>query len=216
MSSASVQQPAPLFTSQAVEAGEIKDVSLSDYVGQWVVLLFYPLDFTFVCPTEIIEFNDALPKFRELNTKVLALSTDSHFSHLAWTKCPRAKGGLGEDLQLPLVADKSLRISRSYGVLLEKEGIALRGLFIIDPKGVLRVININDLPVGRSVTETIRLVEAFQFVEEHGEACPAGWNKGAKTIKADPKGSLEYFAAAHGENGNAQGNGESNKRPRLE
>ncbi|PFH59215.1 hypothetical protein XA68_12646 [Ophiocordyceps unilateralis] len=207
MSSASVQKPAPDFTSQAVVAGQFKKISLSDLRGQWVILLFYPLDFTFVCPTEIIEFNDALAKFREINTTVLAISTDSHYSHLAWTERPRSQGGLGKDLQLPLVADKSLRISKSYGVLLEDEGIALRGLFIIDPKGIVRVININDLPVGRSVTETIRLVEAFQFVEEHGEACPAGWNKGAKTIKADPKGSLEYFLATHGENGQAKGNG---------
>lgn len=122
---------------------------------------------------------------------------------------------MGSDLQLPLVADKSHKISRSYGVLIEDEGVALRGLFIIDPKGILRQITVNDLPVGRDVEETIRLVQAFQFTDEHGEVCPAGWNKGSKGMKADPKGSLEYFAAS-GENGHANGNGESKKRARVE
>ena len=114
---------------------------------------------------------------------------------MAWTAQPRKQGGLGSDLQLPLVADKSQKISRSYGVLLEDEGVALRGLFIIDPKGVLRQITINDLPVGRNVEETIRLVEAFQFTDQYGEVCPAGWQNGSKGMKADPKGSLEYFSA---------------------
>lgn len=185
-----------------------------------VVLLFYPLDFTFVCPTEIIQYNDALARFRALNTAVLGVSTDSHFSHLAWTALPRKKGGLGPDLQLPLVADKSMRIARSYGVLLEDEGVALRGLFIIDPKGVLRQMTVNDLAVGRNVDETLRLVEAFQFTDQYGEVCPAGWQNGDKTIKADPKGSLEYFAASEGDavvvqNGHVNGNGEASKRARL-
>ncbi|KAM4055707.1 ahpC/TSA family protein [Hirsutella rhossiliensis] len=222
MSSAFVQRPAPGFTTTAVmPGGEFKEVSLSDYLGQWVVLLFYPLDFTFVCPTEIIQYNDALPRFRALNTTVLGLSTDSHFAHLAWTAQPRKQGGLGPDLQLPLLADKSLRIARSYGVLLEDAGVALRGLFIVDPKGVLRQVTVNDLPVGRNVDETLRLIEALQFTDQHGEVCPAGWHNGAKTIKADPKGSLEYFAAAGGDavvvqNGHANGNGEVNKRARLD
>ncbi|PHH86973.1 hypothetical protein CDD83_9476 [Cordyceps sp. RAO-2017] len=208
MSSAFVQRPAPGFTATTVlPGGEFKDVSLSDFQGQWVVLLFYPLDFTFVCPTEIIQFNDALPRFSALNTTVLGISTDSHFSHLAWTNQPRKQGGLGPDLQLPLVADKSHKIARSYGVLIEDQGVALRGLFIIDPKGVLRQITVNDLPVGRNVDETIRLIEAFQFTDEYGEVCPAGWNKGSKGMKADPKGSLEYFAAQGASNGHANGNG---------
>ncbi|RDA85939.1 hypothetical protein CP532_0819 [Ophiocordyceps camponoti-leonardi (nom. inval.)] len=212
--SAFVQKPAPAFTAQAVmPGGEFKDVSLSDFKGQWVILLFYPLDFTFVCPTELVEFSDAMERFNKINTTVLGISTDSAFSHLAWVQRPRSQGGLGPEMKLPLVADKSLSIAKDYGVLLEKQGIALRGLFIIDPNGIVRQVTVNDLPVGRSAAEAIRLVEAFQFVEEHGEACPAGWNKGARTIKADPKGSLEYFAAAHGEKTN--GNGESNKRPRL-
>lgn len=178
------------------------------------------MDFTFVCPTEIIQYNEALPRFNAINTTVFGVSTDSHFSHLAWIERPRQQGGLGSDLQLPLIADKSHKISRSYGVLLEDEGIALRGLFIIDPKGVLRQITVNDLPVGRDVEETIRLVQAFQFTDEHGEVCPAGWHTGSKTMKADPKGSLEYFAAqngatngTNGTNGHANGNG---KRARVE
>jgi alkyl hydroperoxide reductase subunit AhpC len=156
------------------------------------------MDFTFVCPTEILAFNDALPKFEKLNTTVLGVSTDSHFTHLAWRDRPRKQGGLGEDLKLPLVADKNFKIARDYGVLIEEEGIALRGLFIIDPKGTLRQITVNDLPVGRNVDETLRLVEAFQFTDEHGEVCPAGWQSGGETMKADPKGSLEYFGKAGG------------------
>ncbi|KAI1255510.1 Peroxiredoxin-1 [Eutypa lata] len=213
MSEAFVQRPAPGFTATTVlPDGEFKDVSLSDYLGQWVVLLFYPLDFTFVCPTEILSFNDALPQFTAVNTTVLGISTDSHFSHLAWAQQPRKQGGLGPDLRLPLVADKSQAISRKYGVLLEDEGVALRGLFIIDPKGVLRQITVNDLPVGRSVDETLRLVQAFQFTDQYGEVCPANWQAGSKGMKADPKGSLEYFSTQP--NGAAATDG--NKRPRVD
>ncbi|KEZ43947.1 Peroxiredoxin-1 [Scedosporium apiospermum] len=218
MSSAFIQRPAPAFKAMTVFAGgEFKEISLSDYLGQWVVLLFYPMDFTFVCPTEIIQYNDALPRFRDINTTVLAVSTDSHYSHLAWQTQPRRQGGLGPDLQLPLVADRSQAISRSYGVLLEDEGIALRGLFIIDPKGVLRQITINDLPVGRNVEETIRLVQAFQFTDEHGEVCPAGWMQGAKTMKPEPKASLEYFSTQpEGANGTSNGATNGTKRLRTE
>jgi len=169
------------------------------------------MDFTFVCPTEIIQFNDALSRFRDINTSVLAVSTDSHYSHLAWQSQPRRQGGLGPDLELPLVADRSHAISRSYGVLLEEEGIALRGLFIIDPKGVLRQITINDLAVGRNVEETIRLLQAFQFTDENGEVCPAGWMQGDKAMKPEPKASLEYFSAkADDANGHANGTNGTN------
>ncbi|KAH8673829.1 thioredoxin-like protein [Xylariales sp. PMI_506] len=218
MSSAFVQRPAPGFKAMTVFAdGEFKEISLADYLGQWVVLLFYPMDFTFVCPTEIIQYNDALARFRAINTSVLAISTDSHYSHLAWQAQPRKQGGLGSDLQLPLVADRSHSISRSYGVLLEDEGIALRGLFIIDPKGVLRQITVNDLPVGRNVEETIRLVQAFQFTDEHGEVCPAGWMQGAQTMKPDPKASLEYFSKQPAEATNGHTNGTNGtKRARVE
>ncbi|KAI3392976.1 hypothetical protein diail_4925 [Diaporthe ilicicola] len=219
MSKAFVQKPAPAFTATTVlEHGEFKEVSLSDFKGQWVVLLFYPMDFTFVCPTEILAFNDALPKFEKLNTTVLGVSTDSHFTHLAWRERPRKQGGLGEDLKLPLVADKNFKIARDYGVLIEEEGIALRGLFIIDPKGTLRQITVNDLPVGRNVIETLRLVEAFQFTDEHGEVCPADWQSGGETMKADPKGSLEYFGKQGGKS-RPLSSGDASpiaKRPRIE
>ncbi|KAH9931738.1 peroxiredoxin [Amylocystis lapponica] len=203
---ATVQKPAPAFNATAVFDGIFKDIALSDYLGQWVVLFFYPMDFTFVCPTEILAFNDALAQFKELNTVVLSCSTDSHYAHLAWALQSRKQGGLGPNLKLPMVADKNMQIARDYGVLIEEEGVALRGLFLIDPKGILRQITINDLAVGRSVDETIRLVKAFQFTDEHGEVCPANWTEGSKTIKADPKGSLEYFSAA-GTNGHAETKG---------
>ena len=149
---------------------------------------------TFVCPTEIISFSDRIGEFKELNTEVVGVSTDSHFSHLAWINLDRKSGGLG-GLNYPLVSDFHKKISRDYDVLVEGAGIALRGLFIIDPNGVLRQITINDLPVGRSVDETLRLVKAFQFVEKNGEVCPANWdpNKNPDTIKPSPKASLEYF-----------------------
>ncbi|KAK0432931.1 thioredoxin-like protein [Armillaria borealis] len=190
-----IQRPAPAFKAAAVVDGLFEDISLTDYLGQWVVLFFYPMDFTFVCPTEILAFNDALAEFTALDTKVLGVSTDSQHSHFAWANQPRKEGGLGPDLKLPLIADRNMSISRDYGVLLEDEGIALRGLFIIDPKGILRQITVNDLPVGRSVDETIRLIKAFQFTDKHGEVCPANWHEGDKTMKADPKGSKEYFSA---------------------
>ncbi|KAK0479577.1 thioredoxin-like protein [Armillaria novae-zelandiae] len=190
-----IQRPAPTFKAAAVVDGLFEDVSLTDYLGQWVVLFFYPMDFTFVCPTEILAFNDALAEFKALDTKVLGVSTDSQHSHFAWANQPRKEGGLGPDLKLSLIADRNMSISHDYGVLLEEEGIALRGLFIIDPKGILRQITVNDLPVGRSVDETIRLIKAFQFTDKHGEVCPANWHEGDKTMKADPKGSKEYFSA---------------------
>uniref|UniRef100_A0A182TCB5 thioredoxin-dependent peroxiredoxin n=1 Tax=Anopheles maculatus TaxID=74869 RepID=A0A182TCB5_9DIPT len=146
---------------------------------------------TFVCPTEIIAFSDRINEFKELNTEVVGVSVDSHFSHLAWINTPRKAGGLG-NLEYPLLADLTKQISADYGVLL-KDGISLRGLFIIDPNGVVRQITINDLPVGRSVDETLRLIKAFQFVEKHGEVCPANWEPNAATIKPNPKDSREYF-----------------------
>lgn len=156
------------------------------------MLFFYPLDFTFVCPTEIIAFSDNIKKFKEINAEVVGVSIDSHFSHLAWINTPRKEGGLGQ-LKYPLLSDLSKQIASDYGVLLENPGIALRGLFIIDPNGILRQITINDLPVGRSVDETIRLIKAFQFVEKHGEVCPANWQPDSKTIKPTVDGSKEYF-----------------------
>uniref|UniRef100_A0A0N5BBG2 thioredoxin-dependent peroxiredoxin n=1 Tax=Strongyloides papillosus TaxID=174720 RepID=A0A0N5BBG2_STREA len=189
---AKIGQQAPQFTATAVVDGEFKTVSLSDYKGKYVILFFYPLDFTFVCPTEIIAFSDRVNEFKAIGVEVLACSTDSHFSHLAWIETPRKKGGLGE-MKIPILADTNHKIARDYGVLIESEGIAFRGLFIIDPKQVLRQITVNDLPVGRSVDETLRLVQAFQFTDVHGEVCPAGWTPGKETIKPGVKESKEFF-----------------------
>ncbi|XP_065174782.1 peroxiredoxin-2-like [Sycon ciliatum] len=194
-SRAQIQQAAPVFKGQAVVDGQFKEISLSDYAGKYVVFFFYPLDFTFVCPTEIVAFSDRVEEFRKINCEVVACSVDSHFSHLAWTKVPRKQGGLG-DMNIPLLADLTKGISRDYGVLLEDQGIALRGLFIIDNKGVLRQSTVNDLPVGRSVDETLRLVKAFQFTDEHGEVCPANWTPGKNTIKPSVDASQEFFSKA--------------------
>jgi alkyl hydroperoxide reductase subunit AhpC len=164
-----IQQPAPLFTAQAVFPNkEIKSLSLADYGGAYVVLFFYPADHTFVCPTEIVAFSDRQPEFTAINTQVIAVSCDSTFSHLAWINTPRAQGGLG-DMKIPVVSDLDKSISKKYGVLIENEGVPLRGLFIISPTGILRQATVNDLPVGRNVDEIVRLVRAFQFTDEHGE-----------------------------------------------
>lgn len=187
-----VQHPAPDFKGTAVVNNQFKEIQLRDYTGKYLVLFFYPLDFTFVCPTEIIAFSERAPEFRSINTEVVGVSTDSHFSHLAWINTPRLSGGLGE-MDIPLLSDFNKTISKDYGVLVEGAGIALRGLFLIDPNGVLRHMSVNDLPVGRSVDETLRLVQAFQFVEKHGEVCPAGWKPNSPTIKPDPVKSREYF-----------------------
>jgi len=167
-------------------------MSLDDFKGKYLVLFFYPLDFTFVCPTEIISFSDKASEFHDINCEVVGASVDSHFTHLAWINTPRKVGGLGH-LHIPLLSDLTKQVSKDYGVLLEGPGIALRGLFIIDPQGVIRHMSVNDLPVGRCVEETLRLVKAFQFVEAHGEVCPASWTPDSPTIKPTPEGSKEYF-----------------------
>ncbi|XP_057308308.1 peroxiredoxin-2-like [Hydractinia symbiolongicarpus] len=191
-SKAQISKPAPLWEGQAVVDGAFKDLKLSDYKGKYLVFFFYPLDFTFVCPTEIIAFSDRIDEFKKLNTEVVAVSVDSVFTHLAWINTPRKQGGLGK-MRIPLLADLTKQISKDYGVLLEDAGHTLRGLFIIDDKGILRQITMNDLPVGRSVDETLRLVQAFQYTDKHGEVCPAGWKPGADTIVPDPKKKLNYF-----------------------
>ena len=172
----------------------------------WKVILFYPLDFTFVCPTEIVAFSDAAARFKALNTQVLAVSVDSAFVHARFADTPRADGGLG-GCAIPLVADLTKSIAKDYGVLIEEgdnAGVALRGLFIVDPKNNLRQITVNDLPVGRSVEEVERLVQAFQFTDEHGEVCPANWRPGAATIKPDVAASKAYFEGAAGEDGGSK------------
>ncbi len=191
-----VQKEAPEFSAQAVmEDGSFKQVKLSDYRGQYVVLFFYPLDFTFVCPTEIIAFSERVSEFQKLNVQLLGVSIDSHFSHLAWRNTPRSAGGIGE-IQYPLIADLNKKISQDYDVLLP-DGIALRGLFLIDKSGLVRHQVVNDLPLGRSVDETLRMVEALQFFEENGEVCPANWQKGSRTIKPTPSDSHEFFEAEY-------------------
>jgi len=192
MSETGIGKQAPNFKGVAVVDGAFKEISLADYKGKYLVIFFYPLDFTFVCPTEIISFSDRVEEFRSIGCEVVAVSTDSEYSHLAWVNTPRKQGGLGK-MNIPILADKTHDISRRYGVLKEDEGIAFRGLFVIDENSNLRQITINDLPVGRSVDETLRLVQAFQFTDKHGEVCPANWKPGKKTMKADPSQSKEYF-----------------------
>ena len=191
----SVTSHAPDFKATAVVGESFKEIKLSEYKGKWVVLFFYPLDFTFVCPTEIIEYDTKLDDFKKLGVEILGVSIDSEFSHLAWKKTSRKEGGIG-DIKYPLIADVTKEISKNFGVLLDT-GVALRGTFIIDPAGVIRQSTINDLPVGRNIDEAIRLIKAFQFVEKHGEVCPANWDEGKKTMKADPTGSKEYFKSVN-------------------
>lgn len=191
-----VQREAPNFKATAVKGREFIEFELSQLRGKYVVLFFYPLDFTFVCPTEIIAFDEKLEEFQKRNTEVIAVSVDSAFSHLAWQKTPRNKGGLG-DVRYPLVADITKQISDDYGVLLhegEDAGVALRGLFLIDKEGIVQHITVNNLPLGRSTDEVLRLVDALQYVEKHGEVCPADWKEGSATIKPDPEGSQAYFS----------------------
>lgn len=190
--SALVAKPAPNFTAQAVMPdGSFKEISLSDYKGKYVVLFFYPLDFTFVCPTEIIAFSNSMDEFKKRNTEVLGVSIDSHFSHLAWRNTDRKQGGLG-DIAYPLVADLNKKITYDYGVMHEA-GIAFRGLFLIDKDGVVQHQLINNLPLGRNVDEALRMVDALQFHEDNGEVCPANWKSGEDGMKPDPSGSKTYF-----------------------
>lgn len=190
-----IGQPAPDFKTTALVGKNFKEVSLSDYKGKYVVLFFYPADFTFVCPTEITSFSDRVEEFNKIGCQVLGASGDTHFTHLAWSNVSRKDGGIGP-IGYPLLGDVSHEIGTKYGVHSDN-GLSLRGLFIIDPKGILRQITINDFPVGRSVDETLRLVQAFQFVEKHGEVCPAGWKPGSATIKPDVEKSKEYFSKAN-------------------
>ena len=191
-----VTKEAPEFKAQAVMPdGSFKEVSLSDYRGQYTVLFFYPLDFTFVCPTEIIAFSDRVKEFEALGVQLLGVSIDSHFSHLAWRNTPRAQGGIGQ-IDYPLVADLNKDIARDYDVLLPG-GIAVGGWVVIDKDGGVRHQVVNDLPLGRSVDETLRMVQALQYFETNGEVCPADWKEGSRTIKADPENSKEFFEAEY-------------------
>ena len=191
-----VQQEAPNFEAQAVlPDGSFKSLKLSDYRDKYVVLFFYPLDFTFVCPTEIIAFSDRIEEFKALGVEVLGVSIDSHFTHLAWRNTDRAEGGLGQ-IDYPLISDLNKDIAKSYDVLTEG-GVALRGLFLIDQKGIVRHQLINDLPLGRSLDEALRMVTALQYFEENGEVCPANWKTGERTINPTPEASKKFFSAEY-------------------
>jgi len=188
-----VTQEAPDFTAQAVLAdNSFAELTLSSQRGKYVVLFFYPLDFTFVCPSEIIAFDKAVEEFEQKNTQVIGVSVDSHFTHLAWKNTTRDQGGIGP-VRYPLVADLSKKISEYYGVLAGGE-VALRGLFLIDKEGIVRHALVNDLPLGRNVDEALRLVDALQFTEEHGQVCPANWRDGEDAMKPTADGVAEYLA----------------------
>ena len=188
-----VTKEAPDFTAQAVMPdNSFAELTLSSFRGKYVVLFFYPLDFTFVCPSEIIAFDAALEKFQKKNAQVLGCSVDSHFTHLAWKNTPRKEGGIGP-IKYPLVADLNKQIACDFGVLLD-DGIALRGLFLIDKAGIVRHALINDLPIGRSVDEAIRVLDALQFHEEHGDVCPANWHQGEEAMKPTAEGVASYLA----------------------
>jgi peroxiredoxin (alkyl hydroperoxide reductase subunit C) len=198
--SVQVGSPAPVFKGTAVVGSAFVEVryenatlTLGDetFKDRYVVLFFYPLDFTFVCPTEIIAFSDRIDAFERIGTKVIGISVDSQYTHRAWKNTPRTEGGLGE-IRYPLLADMTKDIARRYGVLLDT-GVAARGLFIIDDKGILQSYTVNNLGVGRNVDEVLRLVQACQYVAQHGEVCPANWHPGEKTMKPDPDGARAYF-----------------------
>jgi len=192
--SALVTRQAPDFTATAVmpDNSMKEDFKLSDYRGKYVILFFYPLDFTFVCPSEIIAFNKNLEKFKAKNCEVIGVSIDSQFSHWAWKNTPVKEGGIG-NIQYPLVADLDKKISRQYGVLLDM-GVALRGTFLIDKEGVVRHAVVNDLPLGRSIGEALRMVDALIFHETHGDVCPANWQEGEDAMTPTAEGVADYLA----------------------
>jgi peroxiredoxin (alkyl hydroperoxide reductase subunit C) len=189
-----VTQPAPDFKATALVNGQFaENFTLSQFAGKKVVLFFYPLDFTFVCPTEILAFSDAIEEFKTRNTEVIGVSVDSHFSHLAWANTERKEGGI-KGVSFPLVSDLNKTIAADYGVLLPG-GVALRGLFIVNEKGILKHITVNDNSLGRNVAEVLRVVDAVDFSEKHGEVCPANWHKGEKAMKANSAGLKAYVAS---------------------
>ncbi len=188
-----VGKKAPTFQATAVVKDKfIPSFSLEDYLGKYVIFFFYPLDFTFVCPTELHAFQEKLKDFHHRHAEVIACSIDSHFSHLAWLTTPKDKGGIC-GVEYPVVSDIHKEIAKQYGVLKDEDGIAFRGLFLLDKHGVIRHQVINDLPLGRSVDETLRMLDALIYHEKHGEVCPANWKSGEKAMTADQEGLKEYF-----------------------
>ena len=189
-----VGKQAPDFNATAVFGNnEMKPLKLSDYKGKYVVMFFYPLDFTFVCPSELIAFDHRLDEFKQRGVEVIGVSIDSQFTHLAWKNTPVEKGGIGQ-VQYPLVADVKHDICRAYDVEFEAAGVAFRGSFLIDKAGVVQHQVVNNLPLGRDIDEMLRMVDALQFTEEHGEVCPAGWQKGKKGMNASTEGVAKYLA----------------------
>lgn len=185
---------APEFKTKAVVKGKIEEYfSLASLKGKYVLFFFYPLDFTFVCPTELHAFQDRLTEFHSRNTAVVGCSVDSCFAHLAWLNTPRSKGGI-QGVEYPLLSDMNKTVAKSYDVLKEEDGIAYRGLFLIDKEGIVRHQIVNDLPLGRSVDEALRMIDALIYFEKHGEVCPANWQIGRKSMKATPEGLADYFS----------------------
>jgi peroxiredoxin 2/4 len=188
-----VGRTAPHFTAKAIVKGKVvEEFSLRDFLGKYVLFFFYPLDFTFVCPTELHAFQEKLDEFNKRDTQVVGCSIDSWFSHLAWLNTPKNKGGI-EGVEYPLVSDINKHIARNYQVLKEEDGVAFRGLFLIDKQGIVRHQLVNDLPLGRSVDEALRMLDALIFFEKHGEVCPANWKVGAKGMKPTAEGLVTYF-----------------------
>jgi peroxiredoxin (alkyl hydroperoxide reductase subunit C) len=189
-----VGKSAPSFKLNAWANGEMTECdSNSALKGKWTVLLFYPLDFTFVCPTELLAYDAARDRFADLNAQVFGVSVDSHFTHKKWALTPRAEGGV-EGLKMPLLADIGGNVAEAFGIKADG-GMALRGLFLVDPEGTVQHATVNNLPVGRNVEETIRVIQAFQYTAEHGEVCPANWTPGEKSMKPNESGLREYFAS---------------------
>ena len=188
-----IGKKAPTFSCQAAMQDNIKNnVCLEHYAGKYKVIFFYPADFTFVCPTELHAFQDRLQDFHARETEVVGCSVDSHFTHLAWVNTPKNKGGI-EGVTYPLVSDLNKSIARDFHVLNEAEGIAFRGLYLIDKKGIIRHQLINDLPIGRSVDEALRVIDALIFHEKHGDVCPANWKSGDKSMQPTQEGLSTYF-----------------------
>ncbi|KAJ1121022.1 hypothetical protein NDU88_009151 [Pleurodeles waltl] len=194
---AQITKPAPDFQATALMPdGQFKKINLSDYRGKYLVFLFYPMDFTYICPTEIIAFSDRIQDYKKINCEVLAISVDSHMAHQAWVNTARKDGGLGQ-VAIPLLSDPTHTISKNYGVYKEDEGVAFRGLFIIDDSGMLRQVTINDLPVARSVDEAMRLVQAFQKTDKYGETCPVRPIDSTSVVSITPISSHAATPASH-------------------
>lgn len=189
-----IGKKAPDFQAAAVVNNLLGSFDSASLRGSWGIVFFYPLDFTFVCPTEILAFSAAVPEFEKLGAKVVGVSIDSQFSHFAWVNTPRERGGLGP-INFPLVADINKTIARGYDCLDEDAGVAYRGVYILDPQGVVQCAIINNLPVGRNVQEVLRTLKGFKYVTEHdGEVCPANWEEGADTMNPTPDGVAKYLS----------------------